>query len=75
MAAHPVDDNQQGCLLGCNHRSAVLVVLAVTNQTQICMLNPQSAAPAEWLFSLLHLPAPGGALYTGAASQVRPLFP
>ena len=38
-------------------RDAVLVVLAVTEQTQICILDPQARAPAATACQLLHFHA------------------
>ena len=56
MAAHAVDDDQQ---CGCSLRrdgDAVLVVFAVTDQTQICILDLQARAPAR-ACQLLHFDA------------------
>ena len=46
MAAHAVDDDQQRGLVRDRDGDAVLVVFAITDQTQICMLDPQARAPA-----------------------------
>ena len=55
MATHAVDHDQQRRLVVGGYRNPVLVVLTITDQTYICMLDPQARAPAGRLFQLLHL--------------------
>ena len=57
MAAHAIDDHEQRGLIGRGDGDAVLVVFAVTDQTQICMLDPQARAPAAKALQLLHFHA------------------
>ena len=44
-------------------RDAILIVFSITDQAEICVLDPQSAsAPAGTALQLLHCPKYGGAL-------------
>jgi hypothetical protein len=46
MAAHAIDDDQKRRVVIGRNGDAVLVIVAITDQTQLCMLDPQAAAPA-----------------------------
>ena len=63
VTAHAIDDDEERRLVARRDRDAILIVLSITDQAEICVLDPQSAsAPAGTALQLLHCPKYGGAL-------------
>lgn len=46
MTAHPIDDDEESGLVGDCDGDAILIVLAISDQTYFGMLNLQALAPA-----------------------------
>ena len=61
VAAHAVDDHQQCGLLLRRDRDAVLVVFAVSEETQVCILDPQAGSGARPVSCYTSAPAIGRA--------------
>ena len=65
MPAHAVDHHEQRCLVVGGDGGAILIVFSITDQTEICILDPQARAPAGRLILLFTLvPTSEAALYT-----------
>jgi hypothetical protein len=60
MTAHAVNDDEKCSVISRSNGDSVLVVFAVTNETQVCILDPQALGSGRTAFQLLHF----AALYT-----------
>ncbi len=49
MSTHAVDHDQKSGMLADGHGDAILIVLAMANQTQIGVLDPQTGNSAHLL--------------------------
>ena len=72
MAAHAIDDDQQRGMLGRRDRDAVLVVFAVSEETDIGVFDPQAGSGARPVSCYTSTPRrqPGAALYITARTPV-----
>jgi hypothetical protein len=78
VTAHAVDDDQQSGLLLRGDGDAVLVVFAVSDETQLCILDPQAGSGARPVCCYTSTPrrsAGRGALYHRANTRVRQRLP